>query len=879
MQTLKNIIFMAIALALSVFLVWSAFDIGMSVAGKLPATTMSLETEYLDGRGWALRRGHQLGYSFTSSESLRRYGTLPSLVPDEKRILFLGESTCFSYYVMQEQDWPTVVEKELRALGVPVTTMNGGVPGYAMKNVRFSYPWFKERLPVDIVVVYEAWNDYFHEPNTSFDPDFDFEVIAKKIFKDWPESLEPSPNYEKYIFPPPPRSPALSFKLFNPLQHLISSSPLANYIFSSLLSKIPQRWIGNNSGKLPLASSSETYMFHLGSLISEAERDATQVVIVRPFSVFRMKTFDNPKKEKMLLSHGLKLGDEGMIRQMIIQMDQIADKFSTRESVTVIDPTRGMLEKVSQENAYEGGYNSYMHGTPHHTGARGDRLLGRVVAGELINAGLVNPITDAPWNHPLEKKSDDNDFTYRVVSLESFNINRVLLAFLVAMVFSLIGAMLLIVMSGVDRFDNIFGWSMALGSGIILSLLICLHQIVSNPLMCLGVSVILLLAILVRILFKGRTFMELGRRIFVKTVLSGLAAFVLLFAASEINIKKLQTSNPTSNRMIREYLAWMDFQTLHSLFESGQITYTRVHKKLAGDGITKGDAIPRPLDILLPLVQRSDYYAHVSPLLASALAMVVGGRPENAFLVMLGLPSTILSLPVLMFLFRWRELTPGERGIGLFLFATCFYVGSNILMPVAQYGVIGIVCMVLAVYLKGNEFCRGLVFCLSAGMVILVPDPAILILILGIALTWGMENSFGKNNRAGIGDILPLFVLAIVLVIAGKSLMLDYPAAHLPIFEFLEKRNLILSPTLSSPIKWGNYVFIVSFAGYLGYLLIGRSSAVIAIVSLASILLAFYLLPDAFKAIPLVATMVIVYAMLTEKILVLSKIHKKINLD
>ncbi len=67
--------------------------------------------------------------------------------------------------------------------------------------------------------------------------------------------------------------------------------------------------------------------------------------------------------------------------------------------------------------------------TPYHTGAKGDNLLGSIVAKELLKVGLVEQIGQAPWIHPLENKKEDYDLKYRDISLKQFEFNRVFFIF------------------------------------------------------------------------------------------------------------------------------------------------------------------------------------------------------------------------------------------------------------------------------------------------------------------------------------------------------------------------------------------------------------------------------------------------------------------
>lgn len=178
----------------------------------------------------------------------------------------------------------------------------------------------------------------------------------------------------------------------------------------------------------------------------------------------------------------------------------------------------------------------------------------------------------------------------------------------------------------------------------------------------------------------------------------------------------------------------------------------------------------------------------------------------------------------------------------------------KILTPIAQYGTIGVVTMLLAIYLPGNKFFRGIIFCMGAGISILVPDPMMLILLFGIALACGIKNSAvsaTQNKNIGL-----LIVGAIVLVIFGKSLMLDYPAVHTPIFEFLKEKSLLLF------VAWSRtdiILLLLAFCCLVYFLVRQSSSLILALLTLASIFASFHYSQVVFRAIPVSALIVMCY--------------------
>ena len=878
MPTLKKVVFAILSILLSILFFWSAADIVTSVTGEKP-TSMSLETEYIEGRGAMLRRGFQSQIAFVSEEGLRRNGSLPPLVFGEKRILFVGESTCFSYYVMQGQDWPTIVGEELRSSGVKATTMNGGVPGYQMRDAEFAYKWFKPQWPVDIVVIYLMWNDFVADHSSL--PDFNFDIAEKDFYQNWPSSLKLNLPYEKYDTPTPKRF--IGNTLLKPLQPLITTSPLAHklyFIGNNTLRNL--NWLLNSEkgGDIEyeevMHSAARKYMFHLGNLIQQAKQDGTQVVIVKPFSVFRMENYEGPNRDELLrhfVGQYPQANWHSIMQNWIAQADTVIDEFAKIKNVVVIDPTEGMLKKINSKNAYNKDYSkSYMGGSPHHTGAKGDRLLGKIVAQELIKKGLVQPTDQAPWIHPFEEIKESPEFLMRYskfplrVQTSMFSANKLVTlgpSFILMMLCSLIGAMILLAIAGVNQFESNYIWSGTLGMGVMMSLFICLNQIFSNPSASLVVSVIFLLVVFAAILFRNGTISGPHlKRVLGKTFLCGFIGFFLLLGANQINIEKVKSSDTRTinvfSHVISQYLAWMDFQANYSLFEDGTASLAELYEKGRNSDLSKTRNPQGLIGLYSKLLRWPDYHDHVAPMLASSIYMIFENNPEDIFLSILGVPAAVLATPILIFLLLGR-LSIIKRIIMLSIFVFSFYIGFKILIPIAQYGIIGVVTMILAIYLTGNKFYRGIVFSMGAGISILVPDPMILLLLFAIALVCGIKNSMAstiQNKNIGLS-----VAGAIVLMVFGKSLMLDYPAAHAPIFEFLKEKGLILFGSWTQT----DVILLLLVFCCLGYFLVRQSSSLlIALLTLASIFASFHYSQVVFRAIPVSAVIVLFFLEFTK---------------
>ena len=129
-----------------------------------------------------------------------------------------------------------------------------------------------------------------------------------------------------------------------------------------------------------------------------------------------------------------------------------------------------------------------------------------------------------------------------------------------------------------------------------------------------------------------------------------------------------------------------------------------------------------------------------------------------------------------------------------------------------------------------------------------------LVLIFGIALVYGIKSSAASmthNKNIGLR-----IAGAIVLVVFGKSIILDYPAVYAPIYDFLNQKELILF----GPWTQTDIILLLLAFCCLGYFLVRQSSSVlIALLTLASIFTSFHYSQVVFRAIPISAVIIMVF--------------------
>lgn len=109
-----------------------------------------------------------------------------------RRIVVLGESAAFGYFVSDGQEAARLLERKLRMAGRQVEVVNAGVPGYSLRQIIRRFREVVAPLHPDIAIAYLGWNDL--PAITAEDPDADrFERLP--IASAWERALGKSALY------------------------------------------------------------------------------------------------------------------------------------------------------------------------------------------------------------------------------------------------------------------------------------------------------------------------------------------------------------------------------------------------------------------------------------------------------------------------------------------------------------------------------------------------------------------------------------------------------------------------------------------------------------------------------------------------------------
>ncbi|HMZ65581.1 MAG TPA: hypothetical protein PK079_23070 [Leptospiraceae bacterium] len=306
---IRFFIFTIFSICFAVGFLWVIIDSIMVWRGFKPLDlSYGFETEFLEGRGYAMRRGTQNYRTFINSLGMRRE-ELPELVPGEKRILTLGDSTCYSSNASFENSWPNVLERDLRSKGNKITVMNGGVPGYSTMNMYHAFKWYLKRTKIDYVIIHGGWNNYWNDKALveNFDPD----SYLKKIFPNSPDLEDVNKNLT--VIENIDSSSNLLEHSSGAMKYIATSSALGHYLVKNIwLTIIDPMLRGSISqgskvnsvdNKKSITSVNpelaiDDYMLYLGLLIKEARKNNITPIIIKPFSVLRIPGFNALKASK-----------------------------------------------------------------------------------------------------------------------------------------------------------------------------------------------------------------------------------------------------------------------------------------------------------------------------------------------------------------------------------------------------------------------------------------------------------------------------------------------------------------------------------------------------------------------------------------------------
>lgn len=817
------------ALLLSIL---SGADIALSALDWQIGSMFTAQTEFIEGRGMAPTRNYQTRGTYVNSNGFRR-DELPPRVPGEIRLLMVGDSSCWGVASSMGRDWPAVVERELRAAGVPATTMNGGVSGYRMRNVFLSTRWFIETTHVDMIVIHGGWNDMWPYDRV-FDHEFDFEETVTRFFPAWPDSLVANPDTVPYdLIPDPPANLVQAPPL---LRSLVTTSPLAYYLVFDVWPRWSARFTSREPAT-PLAPSlkphtrSEKYLFYLGLTLRLAQEHGIPVVLVKPFSSFRIPGYGYNHPDTWAILSPLTEEDIPLIKASIRRMDEIQEGFSRQVPCEVLDPAPAMLNTITAQNAL----NGYMEPETFHLQYRANALLGEYIAEELIATGLVQPVSRAPWQHPYEQPKRSL-YAWREAPLTSFNPKRIALILLVAVWIQSIGVLLLTRFSpkGVGGSLNMVGWAGALGLSTLLSLTCFLYQF--NLHIQWGLLVATAVLVAVALWPPATARFPSGWSIdLTKHVATGASLLALVTVATSEAAVILLREIPDWQSFMQNTLVWMRFMQEQPAFGPTRVLFAHIYQAATAPTTTTHV----PMALLESLVHSAGWHAPATPFLPSLLSSYRVADPQDAVLVGSVLPAAAAAVPCWAKAFalglRWWQRV---MAVTLALAMTLAILSS--MTPLLGTAICALLGVAVLSGIRGGGIPKGILAAACAGLALIYPTPVVLLVLLGlIALpTIGCLGTGGRSHP----NAFPVLECA-VLVLFGHVLLFRYMPMRDLLYDSLVGLDILL-PFSLEPAEGA----VIALTGAVCLLVLGarrggRQTVAWTVTALAALGVSYVLLP------------------------------------
>jgi hypothetical protein len=606
------------------------------------------DVSFEPNRGYMMKPFYQNYWTYINSYGMRRE-EIPEPQFGEKHFLALGDSTCYSSNSSMENQWPAVVERELRSMGSKVTTMNGGVPGYGLGGMINALEWYKKKLPfqIDLLLIHGSWNNYWNEYPS--DPNFDLEKAARKFFPKFPSSLEPNVNLiGTYAVDPASESKTPTF-----LKMISLWSPSGNYLVKNLWFKyflpIVNRTkisssIPSNKDDLKKVEFSfekaheitvdERYLIDLGVIIYTAKKYGIKPVMLRQISVLRIPGFDVAGSVKEYPGYMAK--DYTWMKPRMKRMDEIQDFYAKYGLAELVDPLPDVWKEINATNVFHKDSELSYMGSPSHTKDRGSIVLGKSISNQLLQKKLVAITEEKPWIHPKESNVG-YDLNYREFSYNWTKRKTTVLFFLI-LLFEVTGGLALLLFSAGKIVFPFPGFSFGVGFLLILFQFYFYKQFIASPLSAFVMSALLVPILIVSVIVLKKKIVN--EQFSIATISKRLSLNVIVLLAglvlfNYITIAKNEPSKQLNYRAIQSNAAWMQFS------EDNLAGKSRIYSVFTN--IRIGD---KPL-VVLDILNYLPAFKSFLPDFALSVKEVFKIKSEDALLLFNGFPFIYLLSGVL----------------------------------------------------------------------------------------------------------------------------------------------------------------------------------------------------------------------------------------
>lgn len=334
-----------------------------------------------------------------NSLNLRGPELLPR-VPEEIRILALGDSVTYGLSMGFKEDWPSRMEIYLRKNGVPATSLNAGKISYRNKEMFESFQALLDRGEKPNLIVYYGSGNFLslYDVNESIYGNID--LTLNQIFNNFPISLEVQEKFNM--------KNAVKDEKALSLPQLIKSQAYYSSLFALNVKKISEmknmtKQFDEKKTTSYSPTNKESEVIYLSKILKLAKKINAPVLIVKPFYLFKYSKFTEEFWKTFYRFH-LTFSDLPNVRQRLSELDLFFGKF--KDFAYVVDPTEAIVSHFHPNSDLEDA-KRIMLGDFVHFRFEGNEIVGNYIGAQLLSLGLVKKVSLGEWSHPKEIARDE----------------------------------------------------------------------------------------------------------------------------------------------------------------------------------------------------------------------------------------------------------------------------------------------------------------------------------------------------------------------------------------------------------------------------------------------------------------------------------------
>lgn len=752
---------------------WGLSDIAFAVFGKPSPITIG-EMEYVDGMGYAMRRGQQ---SYAGSINLDgfRGDPLPPRRPQETRILVIGDSVSFGTGLEQGQDWPAQLEKFLRAQGVDATVMNGGTPGYTVLQMFSMLKYYDRRLKFDLVIVNGTGN------MVVFAAPADLENVRQTPEFFFPErrSLLPRDECRLELAAALPAQPG-NGAVPTVLKFLSLHSRTAEYLIT--LWPQPPKPTQSTATECVTGEWAKQWLA-LGEMITYVNERKMPVIVMKPFFAFNHSEVRGSQNlQWKFLPDALKK-EAARLMQMVGAIDLFFRFFEERSAssgsglVSFFDPIAAFewnahANHTEIKNLY---LDDYVH-----LSVPGSKAYAELIGRDLLKRKVVAPSSAAGWPRPLPSQAKMSDLKWEKLD------KTTLLPTLVGALMSCLILIFFVIPAGLvvqsafngSRFPHLTVPLLGFFAIYAVSMF-CKNFGVNEFAVLCAMLVAVWCALLIQTwrcgLYRLHRDMKGLTLVFVHVAITSGMFFLFAICLSVPTLKGGYSGK------LQLFAAWSGYEKLD---EERRPTIIELNSRARQDGVD------RPGQLVQALAPQKKLLMPVAPSLSEFLLRLTGsaGSATSALIS----EALMVSAAIAMWAFAVVKRVGGGNLPALLAGAAVMVLA--VLWsptPITCQALAAICCVLLASFIE-RQWVKVAMYIAGGGIIFILPGPHFLVALVAVAGAAGWIQ-FRRRNAGSHGAVASSAATAavtLVTLLAGRAFVFNLTVADLRMYTALDAMKI-----------------------------------------------------------------------------------------